>query len=194
MSDPPNKQVFKSRPSSSGFGFLIPGIVFLSIAAIILLLSGVLPGWATITFPIVFGLVGVFLLSFGLFTRNVIKTMRYELTDNKLDVYGGPVHYEIPLDTVTRAYGRDIYTGPSNQVRISSANGIDTPNLALSNVTWKDTGLLKMCGTPGRVKGIQHIVIIETTKDKYGITPAEEQTFLDALHRQGISTEAPPIT
>ncbi|MEO5951024.1 MAG: PH domain-containing protein [Chloroflexia bacterium] len=192
MSDPPNTHIFNTRPSSSGFGFLIPGIIFLSIALILIAIARFLPGWASITFTIVFAAFGLFLLAFGLFTRNIVKTMRYVLTDSMLKLFGGPVHYEIPLDTIKRAYARDIYTGPSNQVRIATATGINTPNLALSNVTWKDTGMLKMCGTPGRVTGTEHIVIIETDKDKYGITPLDESAFLDALRTKGIATDAPP--
>jgi len=159
------------------------------VAILLVAFSRFLPDWAVILYGIMGLVFGLFLLGFGFFMWYVRTTMRYELSNSTLTLIGGPVKYQIPLQSIKRVYKHDIYTGASNRPRTNTATAISTPGMALANVTWRDTGLLKMCATPAWHKGWQSVMLIETDKFKYGITPADDEAFLSALHDAGVPTK-----
>ena len=54
------------------------------------------------------------------------------------------------------------------------------PGIALFKVPYADVGNVKMCATAA----LNNILLIETDKEKYGITPADEESFVAALRAQ----------
>lgn len=51
------------------------------------------------------------------------------------------------------------------------------PGIALFQVPYADVGNVKMCATAA----LKDILLIETEKEKYGLTPADEGAFVAAL-------------
>jgi hypothetical protein len=54
------------------------------------------------------------------------------------------------------------------------------PGIALFKVPYADVGNVKMCATAA----LNNILLIETEKDKYGLTPADEEPFVSAIQSQ----------
>ena len=51
------------------------------------------------------------------------------------------------------------------------------PGIALFTVPYADVGNVRMCATAA----LNDILLIETDKEKYGLTPADEEAFVAAL-------------
>lgn len=100
----------------------------------------------------------------------LFPTMRYELGRSELTLRYGPVlRYTIPLD--------EIDTVRSRNLQLSLWSSLRFPGLALFGVNYGDVGTVKMCATGA----LNRILLIEAGKDKYGITPADEEAFVAAL-------------
>jgi hypothetical protein len=112
-------------------------------------------------------------------------SMKYVLTQDTLTITGGLLRYDVPIADIKRAYSRDIDNTPRNNAPLS-ANAVNTPGLALANVTWRDTGLLKMCATSWK-----DVVLIVTPKNTYGITPDDVDGFLVTLSERGVAIGKP---
>jgi hypothetical protein len=98
-----------------------------------------------------------------------LRTMRYELNDEKLAITCGFLRYVIPLHSIKRITKRDL--------EISLWSSFRLPGLALFRVPYVDVGIVKMCATSSS-KGI---LLIETDKGLYGITPRGEDDFVADL-------------
>lgn len=97
-------------------------------------------------------------------------TMRYELDAHTLTLRYGPVlTYHIPL--------HEIQTIRKRNLSISLWSSMRFPGIALFTVPYTDEGKVKMCATAAATG----ILLIETAKDKYGVTPADEEGFVAAL-------------
>ncbi len=97
-------------------------------------------------------------------------TMRYELDDQSLVLRYGPVlKYRVPLAQIANIRRRDLGMTIWSSIRF--------PGIALFSVPYSDVGNVKMCATAA----LTRILLIETTGGKYGITPADEAGFVDAL-------------
>ena len=97
-------------------------------------------------------------------------TMRYELDAHTLTLRYGPVlTYRIPLD--------EIQTIRKRNLSISLLSSMRLPGIALFTVPYTDVGNVKMCATAAATG----ILLVETAKDKYGLTPADEEDFVAAL-------------
>jgi hypothetical protein len=97
-------------------------------------------------------------------------SMRYELDRNTLTLRCGPfLTYRIPLAEIESIQRRDLAVSVWASLRV--------PGLALFTVPYADVGMVKMCAT----RAAERIVLIRTTRDRYGVTPADEETFLAAL-------------
>ena len=97
-------------------------------------------------------------------------TMRYELDEHALTLRYGPVlTYRIPLN--------EIQTIRKRNLSISLWSSMRFPGIALFTVPYTDVGKVKMCATAAATG----ILLIETAKDKYGLTPADEEGFVAAL-------------
>ena len=97
--------------------------------------------------------------------------MRYEIAPDGLHLRYGPLlHYHIPYDTIERVWIHNFEYRP-NVRRVSS------PGLLLYGAYYPSMGKVFMCATA--YKG--RVLLIKTTDRTYGITPQDEEGFLDAL-------------
>lgn len=178
--------LFKPRPSSSGLGILIPGLLFLVVSFLIFLFRNSLPALLVWFTGLTFLVLGVaFVLGSGFLWWSKIS-MKYILTQDTLTITGGLLRYDVPIADIERAYSRDINNTPRNNNSLS-ASAVNTPGLALANVTWRDTGLLKMCATSWK-----DVVLIVTPANTYGITPDDVDGFLGTLAERGVTIGKPP--
>lgn len=98
-------------------------------------------------------------------------SIRYELTPDKLVLRYGPFRYAVQVAAIKRVRKRDLAVSLLSSVRL--------PGFAMFTVPYLDEGNVRMCATAA-AKGI---VLLETDKWKYGITPADEAGFLAELRR-----------
>jgi hypothetical protein len=97
--------------------------------------------------------------------------MRYELGRTTLTLRCGPfLTYRIPL--------AEIETVQRRNLEVSVWASLRLPGLALFTVPYADVGRAKMCAT----RAAERILLIRTRHDRYGVTPADEEAFLTALH------------
>ncbi len=183
---PAGALIFRPRPSHTWRGPIFGAAAFLLAALLLVALSGFIPAVVVIVDGIIACVLALFMLGLAYFFWRATTTMRYEISDDTLTLVGGPVRYVIPLASIKRVYSRDINTGYRNRTHVARATAVNVPGLALSNVVWKDTGLLKMCAT----SSWRNIMIIETDTNTYGITPADDQAFLSALSEAGVKFDA----
>ena len=105
-------------------------------------------------------------------------TMRYEFRDDGLWLLYGPMfRYHLPTETITGAQWRDLGYAYFKTVR--------TPSLALGTIRYVDIGPVKMVATSPH----KRVLVIDTTKGLYGVTPEDEAGFVAAL-----PVSDPPIT
>jgi hypothetical protein len=99
--------------------------------------------------------------------------MRYELDQDQLTLRYGPVlTYRILL--------KEIRTIRRRNLGLTIWSTIRFPGIALFTVPYADVGNVKMCATAA----LNNILLIETEKEKYGLTPANEEAFVAALQSQ----------
>ena len=97
-------------------------------------------------------------------------TMRYELDADALTLRYGPVlRYRIPYAEVQGMQRRDLSIPVWSSMRL--------PGLALFVVPYNDVGPVRMCAT----RAAKDILLIRTARATYGMTPADERSFLDAI-------------
>jgi hypothetical protein len=101
------------------------------------------------------------------------RSMRYELDARRLTLRYGPLlTYRIPLDEIRSIRRRNLGMTIWSSIRF--------PGIALYTIPYADVGNVKMCAT----SALDKILLIETGKTKYGLTPADEETFIAALRAQ----------
>jgi hypothetical protein len=99
------------------------------------------------------------------------QQMRYELAPDGLHLRYGPLlHYHIPYDSIQQVWIHE-FPYPPNVRRVSS------PGLQLYGAYYRDMGKVFMCATANRGR----VLLIKTDNRTYGITPQDEQAFIDAL-------------
>jgi hypothetical protein len=96
-------------------------------------------------------------------------TVRYELSPTRLSLHCGSVKYNVPLEDVTGVNKADL--------RARALSGTRFPGFALGKNSYGGVGDVVMCSTRSH-KGI---ILVETRKKKYGVTPADEKAFLAEL-------------
>jgi hypothetical protein len=178
-------RVFVARPSKTGPGVTIPGVGFLLVLTVLFLFRDSVPAVVVWTAGPLFLVLGAIFVGMGFFFRWAVASMKYVLAGDTLTITGGSVRYDVPVASIERVYRRDVNNRASN-TGMFSANAVNTPGLALANVTWRDTGLLKMCATSWK-----DVVLIETPKNTYGITPVDVDGFLGALSERGVPVGQP---
>ena len=100
----------------------------------------------------------------------LFPTMRYELDADALTLRYGPVlRYRIPYSEIQGMQRRDLSVPVWSSMRL--------PGLALFVVPYNDVGPVRMCAT----RAAKDILLIRTTRATYGLTPADERSFLDAI-------------
>lgn len=156
--------IFKPRPST---GWLwVAGLGVLMFALGIAPMAGDLP-LSEIWFSLVIsGGLGLFFLAMAAW----FPTLRYELDQETLTLHYGPIlHYRIPLQEIKEMRRRNL--------RITLWSSMRLPGLALFTVPYADAGRVKMCATACATR----ILLIETERGTYGITPADEEAFVAAV-------------
>ena len=162
-----NTLIFKPRPSLGWLWLLGLSLLILALTA-----GAALPfwgqslPWVTLLIMVINSLfAGWFLLLAFWF-----PTMRYELNDEALTLRYGPVlRYRIPLKGINGLRRRNLDWSIWSSLRL--------PGLALYTVNYSDVGNVKMCATAA----ITQILLIETDKGLYGLTPADEEAFVAAV-------------
>ncbi len=163
-------QVF--YPERKWIGFLMLLIFLLVFAAIIffclktLIISPNILNLIVIT-P---GLVIVSIVFFpALIAFFSLPSMRYELRDDALYLIIGPWRDRIPYNEIVDISVKDLVLNPLSSFRF--------PGLALFNVAYSDEGTVRMYST----HALKDVVLIKTLNKKYGISPKDEEGFINAL-------------
>jgi len=100
----------------------------------------------------------------------IYPTMKYELSDDELKLKCGPFKRKIPLSTIKNIYKKNL------KPPISST-AWKMPGYGLFPIEYPDDKWITMYS-----RSIQKdILLIETSMKKYGITPADEDEFLEDL-------------
>ncbi len=100
-------------------------------------------------------------------------TMRYELSNTELVLRYGPVlTYRISLGKIKGIRRRCLGMTIWSCVRF--------PGVALFTAPYSDVGNVKMCATAA----LNNVLLIETSKGKYGITPADEEELVTAIQER----------
>jgi hypothetical protein len=159
---------FKPRPSYGWFWLVLLAVIIFAMAIAPALAVGVSSGSAVLTLIICIPVALAFLVLAFWF-----PTMRYELDRDQLTVRYGPVlTYRIPLGEIRTIRRRNLSLTIWSTVRF--------PGIALFTVPYADVGNVKMCATAA----LNNILLIETEKEKYGLTPADEAGFVAALRAE----------
>ncbi len=161
-------ETFRPRPSVGRLSLVIMATVILALGAAPFLALGLTSGNAVLTLVIVVPVALAFLaLAFW------FPAMRYELDRDQITLRYGPVlTYRIPL--------RQIRTIRRRNLSLTIWSTVRFPGIALFQVPYGDVGNVKMCATAA----LNNILLIETDKEKYGLTPADENKFVDAVRTQ----------
>ncbi len=161
-------KTFRPRPSVGRLSLVIMAAIILALGVAPALALGPSSGNAMITLIIVVPVALAFLaLAFW------FPTMRYELHHDQITLRYGPVlTYRIPLSEIRTIRRRNLSLTIWSTVRF--------PGIALFTVPYGDMGNVKMCATAA----LNNILLIETDKEKYGLTPANENQFVDAVRTQ----------
>ena len=161
-------KTFHPRPSSGWAWLVLMAVIIFSVALAPALAMG-LSSSSVILTVIVCSLMALVFLALAFW----FPTMRYELEEDELTLRYGPVlNYRITL--------REIRTIRRRSLSLTIWSTIRFPGIALFMVPYADVGNVKMCATAA----LNNILLIETAKEKYGLTPAHEEAFVAALQTQ----------
>jgi hypothetical protein len=159
-------QVFRPRLSQGWVWLIIIGLLALASLTLSVQMAA-----QALTVPLILTLgiqATVCLCAFAL--AFWFPTMRYELDCDSLTLRYGPIlTYRIPFD--------EIQTIRRCDLGLTLWSSIRFPGIALFTIPTGDAGNVKMCATAA-MKGI---LLIETPRAKYGITPADETEFVRAI-------------
>lgn len=100
-----------------------------------------------------------------------VPTVRYELGPDLLLLRCGPFRYRVPLSEIESIVKRDL--------TMSIWSGTRWPGFAIGTVHYGNAGMMFMCST----RALKEIICIKTARRTYGITPADEEAFLQDLGR-----------
>lgn len=153
--------VYKPAPSY-GWAWLIASSLIMFLVGLPALLAGAPGALIALIFVWPFGIAGLVLAYW-------FPSMRYELGPEELVLRYGPFRYPIPL--------KAIQTISKRNLAISLWSSVRFPGFALWTVPYADAGNVFMCAT----RSLTDILYIVTPTKKYGITPADEDAFLNDL-------------
>lgn len=161
-------RTFQPRPSYGWAWLILMALVIIAVSIAPAVAMGVSSRSAILTLIICTPIAIAFLILAFWF-----PTMRYELDRDQLTLRYGPVlTYRIPLREIRSIRRRNLSMTIWSTVRF--------PGIALFTVPYADVGNVKMCATAA----LNNILLIETEKEKYGLTPADEEAFVVALRAQ----------
>ncbi|HLO14048.1 MAG TPA: PH domain-containing protein [Anaerolineales bacterium] len=158
-------KTFQPRPSY-GWAWLVLMALIIFVIAIAPALAMGLSSSSVILTVIICSLVALAFLILAFW----FPTMRYELGQDQLTLRYGPVlTYRIPLAEIRTIRRRNLSLTIWSTIRF--------PGIALFKVPYADVGNVRMCATAA----LNNILLIETEKEIYGLTPADEEAFIVAL-------------
>lgn len=162
-----SKKIFKPRPSTGWVWVGVLGLILLGTGLSLLITSGFSgPFFLMILLTIPIGVGFLLLAAF-------FPAMRYEIEGTQLTLTYGPLlRYTIDIGQIKSIRRRDL--------GISLVSSFRFPGLAIFAVPYPEVGTVRMCATAAS----HDILLIETGSKKYGITPAEEQSFVAELRQQ----------
>ena len=161
-------KIFRPRPSYGWAWLVLMAVIIIAVAIAPAMAMGMSSGSVLLT-VIVSSLVALAFLALAFW----FPTMRYELDEEQLTLRYGPVlNYRIPLSEIRTIRRRNLSLTTWSTMRF--------PGIALFGVPYADVGNVKMCATAA----LNNILLIETEKEKYGLTPANEEAFVVALQAQ----------
>lgn len=100
----------------------------------------------------------------------LFPAMRYEIDQAEVILHYGPLlTYHIPLSKIQTIRKRNLSMTIWSSIRF--------PGIALFTVPYGEVGNVKMCATAA----LNGILLIETEKEKFGITPVDEEAFIARL-------------
>ncbi|MEA2006156.1 MAG: PH domain-containing protein, partial [Acidobacteriota bacterium] len=94
-------------------------------------------------------------------------TMRYEISEDKLVLRCGPLKSEILLTSIKEIRKKNLKYHPYS-------TGWKLPGYCLFKIKYTDEDWVRMYSRAM----LKNIILIETDKEKFGITPANEEGFL----------------
>jgi PH (Pleckstrin Homology) domain-containing protein len=161
-------KIFRPRPSYGWAWLVLMALIIIAVSIAPALAAGLSSNSAVLTLLICIPVAVAFLwLAFW------FPTMRYELSQDQLTLRYGPVlRYRIPLSEIRTIRRRSLSLTIWSTVRF--------PGIALFKVSYADVGNVKMCATAA----LNNILLIETEKEKFGLTPADEEAFVAAVRAQ----------
>ena len=161
-------KIFRPRRSHGWAWLVLMAVIIIAVAIAPAMAIGMSSSSILLT-VIVCSLVALAFLALAFW----FPTMRYELDQNQLTLRYGPVlTYRIPLSEIRTIRRRNLSLTIWSSIRF--------PGIALFGVPYADVGNVKMCATAA----LNKILLIETEKEKYGLTPADEEAFVAALQAQ----------
>ena len=159
-------RVFKPRKSLGWLWLAGLGLIMLGFTVLPLLTTpreGPLFG---ILLPL---LLGVVIGGGALLLAALFPTMRYELHEDALVMIYGPWKFRVPYQSIRKVSWQDLSVSLWSSFRL--------PGFALFTVPYNDVGNVQMCATSAS----KRILLIKTDAGQFGLTPREEQPFIDAL-------------
>ncbi|HLO13873.1 MAG TPA: PH domain-containing protein [Anaerolineales bacterium] len=161
-------KTFQPRPSYGWAWLILMAVIIFALAIAPALAMGLSSSGVIVT-VIICSLVAVAFLVLAFW----FPTMRYELGQDDLTLrYGAVLTYRIPLTEIRTIRRRNLSLTIWSTVRF--------PGIALFKVPYADVGNVKMCATAA----LNNILLVETEKEKYGLTPADEEAFIAAVRTQ----------
>lgn len=160
-------KTFKPRPSSGWIWVTLAAVIPLSIALTLIISFG-FRGPALLSI-LIMAAIGVGFLLIAVF----FPAMKYDMNGSSLTLTYGPLlRYTIDIRQVKSIRRCDLGISPISSFRF--------PGLAIFSVPYPEVGSVKMCATAAS----DGILLIETDKTKYGMTPADEEEFVAELRRR----------
>lgn len=159
---------FQPRPSRGWVWLVLMALIIIFVSIAPAIATGLSSSNAVLTLVICIPISLAFLILAFWF-----PTLRYELDRDQLTLRYGPViKYQILL--------REIRSIRRRSLSMTIWSTLRFPGIALFTVPYADVGNVKMCATAA----LNNILLIETDKEKYGLTPANEELFVAALRAQ----------
>lgn len=158
------------RPRWPIVGLISSGVTVGGMSAIIIAVARHQPSanmvikWLPLALIIAFDAAALF---FGL----ILFTMKYFVSESQVILRCGPFRWKIPAADIRSIVEKDVGYMPVSE-------GWKLPGYALFNIDTADVGPVRMCST----SLTKRILLIETGKDLWGITPADVDGFVAALN------------
>ncbi len=156
---------FKPRSSIGWIWFVLFAALVAGLGVYVMIVLGGMSGGNLVILGIA-AILAIGLLALALW----FPSMRYELYSDRLILRYGPViNYHIPFNEI-----RGIRTKNMSWTIMSS---VRFPGIALFEVPYGGEGNIKMCSSAA----VKNVLLIDTVNGKFGVTPAEEKDFIEAL-------------